>query len=231
MTYKPENTIKQWAEEDRPREKLMMKGVSALTDAELLAILLGSGTRSLTAVDLARNVLKTANNNLNTLAKHQINDLTKIPGIGEAKAITIISAMELGRRRRDQQEEKLPQVGSSKDAYGYIKPYLTDLSVEVFYIILLNRANKIMGNQLISTGGISGTVVDARLIFKYAIEKLASYIILVHNHPSGNLRPSDADIKLTQNLKSAGKFMEIPVLDHLILSNTAYFSFADEGML
>jgi DNA repair protein RadC len=231
MTYKPENTIKQWAEEDRPREKLMMKGVSALTDAELLAILLGSGTRSLTAVDLARNVLKTANNNLNTLAKHQINDLTKIPGIGEAKAITIISAMELGRRRRDQQEEKLPQVGSSKDAYGYIKPYLIDLSVEVFYIILLNRANKIMGNQLISTGGISGTVVDARLIFKYAIEKLASYIILVHNHPSGNLRPSDADIKLTQNLKSAGKFMEIPVLDHLILSNTAYFSFADEGML
>lgn len=224
-------TILNWAEEDRPREKLLQKGKAALTDAELIGILLGSGTVSLTAVDLAKNILKDNNNDLSQLAKLSVKDLLKYKGIGEAKAITIISALELGRRRKEQEPSKRLKISSSEDVFCFMKPDLLDLLHEEFWIILLNKANVIIKKQLISTGGVSGTIADPKIIFKVALDNLASGVILIHNHPSGNLNPSQADIMLTSKIKQAGLFLDIPVLDHIIFTNHGYYSFADEGKL
>jgi DNA repair protein RadC len=224
------SNILSWAEEDRPREKLLLKGKAALSDAELIAILIGSGTRELSAVDLSKLILQSVNNNLNELAKLSINDLIKFKGIGEAKAISIAAALELGRRRKESETLKKPKITSSADVYEAIRPYLMDLQHEQFWVLLLNRANEVIRPQQISIGGVSGTVADPKMIFKAAIEHLASSIILVHNHPSGNLTPSQADKDLTKKVKEGGRTLDIPVLDHLIFSDNGHFSFADEGI-
>ena len=229
--YADTRRILSWAEEDRPREKLLLKGKAALTDAELVAILIGSGTRDLSAVDLSKIILQKASNNLNELAKLSIKDLMKIKGIGEAKAISIIAALELGRRRKESEVVLRARISSSRDAYEQIQPYLLDLPHEEFWLLLLNRANEVIKPVQVSQGGVSGTVADPKIIFKFAIECLASAIILVHNHPSGNLKPSAADKERTRRLYNAGKLLEIPVLDHLIFTDGGYLSFADEGML
>lgn len=224
-------SIKSWAEEDRPREKLQLKGRQNLSDAELLAILLGSGSREETAVDLAKRILNAADNNLNTLGKRSVKELKAHPGVGTAKAISIIAALELGRRRQLSHVRDKPQVRSSRDAFREVAPLLADLPHEEFWILLLNRANRITGREQISQGGISGTVVDAKVVFRKAIEGSASSVILCHNHPSGNLQPSQADIDLTRKLVEAGKALDVLVLDHLIISDAGYFSFADEGLI
>jgi DNA repair protein RadC len=226
-----ERGILSWAEEDRPREKLLLKGRNALTEAELIAILIGSGTRKKSAVDLSKEILASVGNNLNELAKLSVQDLQKFEGIGEAKAISIISALELGRRRKRSEPMKKEKITCSADAYRIMQPYLLDQMVEQFWIILLNRANMVIRPELISEGGVSGTVADPKVIFKRALDKLASAIILVHNHPSGNLTPSQADLQLTRKLKDAGKSLDLPVLDHVIFTDHAYYSFADEGVL
>ncbi len=223
--------IKGWSEEDRPREKMMLKGYQALTNAELIAILLGSGTKKQSAVDVAKNMLKSAGNNLNQLGKFSINQLTENPGVGDAKAITVAAALELGRRRKKADPAEKPKVDSSDKVYEHIYPYFADLSHEQFYLILLDRANKVIGQHNISKGGVSGTVVDPKIIFKTALENLASSIILCHNHPSGNKKPSAEDKNLTQKLKEAGETLDIKVLDHLIFADNGYYSFADEGIL
>jgi len=220
-----------WAEDDRPREKLLLKGRSSLSDAELLAVLLGTGTKALSAVDLAKQILQQAEQNLNNLARLSVKDLTKIKGIGEAKAISIISALELGRRRKESAAPGRPRITNSIDVVEMMKQDLLDLNHEEFWIVILNRANYVLRKNKISSGGISGTVADPKLIFKSALDHGGSSIVLVHNHPSGNLQPSQADITLTKTLKEAGKFLEIPVLDHIIVSDNSYFSFADEGMM
>jgi DNA repair protein RadC len=225
------NRILSWAEEDRPREKLLLKGIATLSDAELIAILLGSGTINLSAVDLAKQIMLDNNQNLHSLAKQSVKDLQKFKGIGEAKAITLVSALELGRRRKISEVEIKPQVKSSEDVYNYIQGDLADLPYEEFWILLLNRANRIEKKIRISTGGVSGTVADPKLIYKYALENLASSIILVHNHPSGNKKPSEADCSLTKKLCEAGQFLETPVLDHVIICNHTWYSFADEGKI
>jgi DNA repair protein RadC len=223
--------IKSWAAEDRPREKLLLKGKAALSDAELIAILLGTGTASLSAVDVAKNILQFVNNDLNELAKLSVKDLMKVKGIGEAKAISIVSALELGRRRKDLLIEERPKISSSTDIYDLLKSDLLDLPYEAFWIVLLNRANRVIKKQQISHGGVAGTVADPKIIFKIALEELASGIILAHNHPSGNLAASQADLDLTKKLKESGKMLDIQVLDHLIFAGTKYLSFADEGLL
>ena len=224
-------TIKSWAEEDRPREKMLQKGKNNLSDAELLAILISSGNREETAVGLAQRILKSTDQNLNQLGKQSISDLMQFKGIGQAKAIIIAAALEIGRRRQLSLIKDRPQMRSSKDAYNLIAPLLQDLQKEEFWILLLNRSNRFIGRVCISTGGVSGTVVDAKVIFKKAVESLASSMILCHNHPSGNLRPSQADIDITRKLKRAGESLDIAVLDHLIIADNGYFSFADEGKL
>lgn len=223
--------IKRWAAADRPREKLTLKGKSALSDAELIAILLGTGTSNLSAVDLAKNILQAVNNDLNELARLTVKDLMKIKGIGEAKAITIISALELGRRRKDFQAEERPKISDSADAFEILKADLLDIPHEAFWIILLNRANRVIKKHQVSQGGVAGTVADPKIIFKIAVEELACAIILAHNHPSGNLIASQADIDLTKKLKESGKLLDIQVLDHIIVAGKKYFSFADEGLL
>jgi DNA repair protein RadC len=227
---KPLN-IKDWSPEDRPREKLLSKGSNALTDAELIAILIGSGTPKLSAVELAKFIMATVDNNLNQLARLSTKDLIKIKGIGEAKAVTIIAAMELGRRRKDIDHEDRLKVSGSKEIFELMKGYFFDLPHEEFWVILLNRANRIIRKQQISQGGVAGTVADPKIIFKAALEELACGIILAHNHPSGNLTASQQDIDLTKKLKEAGKMLEIQVLDHLIFAGAKYYSFADEGAL
>jgi DNA repair protein RadC len=225
------STIKSWAEEDRPREKMCLKGERHLTDAELLAILLGSGSREESAVALAQRILNIANHNLHDLARIGIKELMKFKGVGEVKAITIMAALELGRRRQLSDLREKPQLRSSRDAYDAIAPLLMDLPHEEFWILLLNRANLIIDRQAISSGGVSGTVVDAKMVFKKALEALASSVILCHNHPSGNLKPSQADLDLTKKLRKAGETLDIGVLDHLIISGNSYYSFSDEGVL
>jgi DNA repair protein RadC len=224
-------TIKSWAEEDRPREKLLLKGKAALSDAELIGILLGSGSSSLSAVDLAKLILNEADNNLDRLARLSVQDLMRFRGIGEAKAITIVSALELGRRRKEHTPEKKLKITCSKDIHLLMRPVLMDLSHEEFWVVLLNRSNQVMQKHSISSGGVSGTVADPKMIFKKALDHLSSSIILVHNHPSGNINPSEADRLLTNKLKEAGRFLDIPVLDHIIFTDEKYFSFADEGIL
>lgn len=231
MPYESNRNIRSWAEEDRPREKLMLKGRTVLSDAELIAILIGSGTRELSAVDLAKLILKSVGNNLNELAKLSVKDLSKFKGIGEAKAISIVAALEVGRRRKEQDRPERVRITCSRDVYEEIKPHLLDKQHEEFWILLLNRANEVIRPMQISSGGISGTVADPRLIFKHALDQLASAIILIHNHPSGNLTASQADKELTRKLKEAGRLLDIPVLDHLIFTDRSYLSFADEGML
>lgn len=224
-------SIKHWAEDDRPREKLLIKGRSALSSAELIAILIGSGNKEDSAVDIAKKVLSLTNNNLTELGRLSVADLKKIKGIGEAKAITILAALELGRRRGTEDATDIIKISSSKDLFQFFFPLVSDLPHEAFWMLMLNRSNKIIGYKKISEGGIHATVVDSRIVFKHAIEALASSIIFCHNHPSGNLKPSEADLKLTQTLQKAGELLEIKVLDHIIIANNAYFSFADEMLL
>ncbi len=223
-------SIKDWAEEDRPREKLLLKGKQALSDAELMAILLGSGTVSVSAVELAKQILQMSSNNLNELAKCSVKDLQKFKGIGEAKAITIVSALELGRRRKESEPIKRDKISGSSDVYEIMKPHLLDLHHEEFWILLLNRANGVIKKEKISTGGVAGTVADPKIIFKRALEETASGIILVHNHPSGNLKPSQADIDLTKKLREGAKLLDMQVLDHLIFTDNGYYSFGDMGI-
>jgi DNA repair protein RadC len=231
MTETTPLNIKSWAEEDRPREKLMLKGKAALSDAELLAILIGSGTVSVSAVELSKQILASVQHNLHELAKLSMKDLEKFKGIGEAKAITIMSALELGRRRKEADFEKRNQITCAKDAYLLLQAELMDLPYEEFWILLLNKANQVIKKVQISRGGIAGTVADVRLIMKSGIEHLASSMILVHNHPSGNLKPSQEDLLLTKKVKQAGELMDITVLDHLIFTDKGFFSFADNEML
>ena len=223
--------IKDWALEDRPREKLLTKGISSLSDAELIAILIGSGNKEVTAVELSMKILNSVNNNLNNLGKLTVEELKANKGIGEAKAISIVAALELGRRRKLADIVNKKKITGSKDVFEIFHPLLADLPHEEFWILLLNRSNRIIDKSKSSQGGISGTVIDVRMILKYAIEKLASAIILCHNHPSGNLKPSDADIKITNKLKDASKFMDIKMLDHIVIGDNSYYSFSDEGMI
>jgi DNA repair protein RadC len=223
--------IKNWSAEDRPREKLLLKGTSALSDAELIAILIGTGTTTLTAVELGKLVLQSAGNSLHELAGLSAKDLMKIKGIGEAKAVTIVAALELGRRRKESDPDEKPKIITSRDAFELIKADLLDIPHEAFFILILNRANRVVRKHQISQGGVAGTVADPKIIFKLALDVLGSSIILAHNHPSGNLTASQADVDLTKKLKEAGKLLEIQVLDHLIVAGQKYFSFADEGMI
>ncbi|MGB0882753.1 MAG: RadC family protein [Vicingaceae bacterium] len=229
--YNQNLTIKTWAEADRPREKLALKGKNTLSDAELIAILIGSGNKKDSAVELSKKILVSINNDLNKLGKLTIKDLTQFNGIGEAKAISIIAALELGRRRKDTEVEKRPVIASSKDAYNVIAAVLSDLPHEEFWVIYLNRKNEVLKKEIISKGGVTGTIADSKIIFKSAIEQLASAIVLCHNHPSGSLKPSPADISLTKKIKETGTLLDTPVLDHLIIGEKAYFSFADENLM
>ncbi len=223
--------IKRWSPEDRPREKMLLKGTGALSDAELIAILIGSGSRNLSALDLSKRILEGVNNQLNELARVSAQDLTKVKGIGPAKAIAIVAALELGRRRKESEIHEKPKIGSSQEAYAVICSDVMDLQHEEFWVLLLNRANRLIRKQRVSEGGVSGTVADPKLIFKCALDHLASGIIVAHNHPSGNRTASQSDIDLTKKLREAGKFLEIQLLDHLIICGPKYFSFADEGMM
>ncbi len=227
----PNFTIKQWAEEDKPREKLLLKGKSALSDAELIAILIGSGTTTMSAVDLSKLILSEVGNSLHELARLQVKDLQKFKGIGEAKAITIVSALELGRRRGLLEKPIKVKISTSEGAYQHMRPFLLDLDHEEFWIILLDRANQVIRTESISSGGVAGTYVDSRIIFKAALAHLASSVILVHNHPSGQLKPSQQDIQLTKKLAEAGRTLDIPIIDHLIFTDHSFFSFADESMI
>jgi DNA repair protein RadC len=224
-------TIKSWAEEDRPREKLMLKGKHVLSDAELIAILINSGNADETAVELSKRILSGLENNLNELGKQGVHELKKFKGIGEAKAITIVAAMELGRRRKPEDKIKREQIVTSKDAVDIFQPMLGDISHEEFWVLFLNRANMVTGKHAVSSGGMTGTVVDPKMVFKAALEAKAVGIILCHNHPSGNVKPSQQDIDLTRKLVAAGKLMEISVLDHVIVAQSGYYSFADEGVM
>ncbi|MVO07831.1 DNA repair protein RadC [Flavobacterium sp. TP390] len=223
--------INQWAEDDRPREKFLLKGKAALSDSELLAILIGSGTRNESAVQLCQRILASSNHNLTILSKLSIAQLMQFKGIGEAKAITIAAALELGRRRRVEEAVVLEKITSSKDVFELMQPIIGELAHEEFWVIYLNNANKIIYKSQISKGGITGTLVDSRVIFKIAFEYNATALILLHNHPSGKLQASQADITLTKNLQQASKSLEIQILDHIIITENHYFSFADEGIL
>ena len=223
--------ISSLAEEDRPREKLLLKGKASLSEAELIAILIGSGTKSLSAVDLSKHILASVNNDLAQLARLSVHELQRFKGIGEAKAISIVSALELGRRRKLAEPQKRAKISSSRDVYELMKPELSDASVEYFYVIMLNSANQVIRKQVISQGGSTATIADPKVIFKHALDHMANSIILVHNHPSGNKKPSAPDIRLTKKLVEAGKNLELSVLDHVIFTDVGYFSFADESMI
>jgi len=223
--------IKDWSAQDQPREKLLAQGRKALSDAELIAILIGSGTRNESAVELSKKILASVNNDLVALARLEVPDLTQFKGIGNAKAISIVAALELGRRRKGTDKNVKLKITSSNDAYVVLLPKMQDLSTEEFWVLMLNRQNEIIDLKQISSGGVAGTVVDPKVIFKQALQALASGIILSHNHPSGNLKPSKADLAITKKLKAAGETLEINVLDHLIISEQGYYSSADEGIM
>ena len=223
-------SIKNWAEDDKPREKLMLKGKSALSDAELLAILIGSGSRNESAVELSKKILASVDNNLNAIGKLTLKQLMEFKGIGEAKAITIIAALEIGRRRREEDAVTLKKISSSKSVFELMQPIIGELPHEEFWILYLNNSNKVIYKAQLSKGGITGTVVDIRLVFKMALEHNATSIILTHNHPSGKLLASDADIQITKKLKLAGQQLDITILDHIIITENGFYSFQDEGI-
>ena len=224
-------SIKNWAEGDRPREKLLQKGKMSLSDAELIAILIGSGSREESAVQLSKRILAASENKLNELGKLSVQQLTKFKGIGEAKAITIVAAMELGRRRRGEEAVRRKQITSADAVFEVMQPIIGDLGHEEFWILYLNNSNKILQKLQLSKGGITGTLVDVRLTLKKALELGAVALILAHNHPSGTLKPSMADKNITQKLKTASESLDIKVLDHIIVTEMSYFSFADEAIL
>jgi len=224
-------TLKAWAEEDRPREKLLTHGRHTLSDAELLAILFGSGSRHTSAVELARMVLSNCSNDLQQLARRTASELMQFHGIGTAKAVTLIAALELGRRKSAALPSVSVKINGSETAAKLLQETLGDLQHEEFWVLFLNRANQLIGKEQISKGGMTGTVADPKIIFQHALQQKATGIILSHNHPSGNLKPSDADIRLTKNIVDAGRLLEISVLDHLIITQKGYYSFADEGKI
>jgi len=230
MSETPFFPITNWSEDDKPREKLMLKGKSVVSDAELIAILIGSGSRHESAVDLSKRILASVDNNLNVLGKLSIAQLINFKGIGEAKAISIIAAMELGRRRRSEDAIQLTKITSSKVVFEVMQPIIGELPHEEFWVLFLNNSNKILFKSQLSKGGMTGTIVDVRIVFKIAFEQNAAAIILTHNHPSGKLKASDADIQITKKIKIAGQQLDIPVLDHIIISETGYYSFLDEGI-
>jgi DNA repair protein RadC len=230
VNYDTKIGIKSWAEEDRPREKLSAQGRRSLTDAELIAILIGSGSRNETAVELSKRILHHYDNDLNKLGKASINELSNFKGIGEAKAISIIAALEIGRRRNDFETKTPETIASSKDAYNIMRRHLVDLNHEEFWILLVGRSQKVLGKELVSKGGLSATVVDAKVIFSMALQHQATGLIMIHNHPSGSLKPSQEDIYLTKKLAEAGRMLDIKVLDHLIITDKGFFSFADASM-
>jgi len=223
-------SIKQWAEDDKPREKLMLKGKGALSDAELVAILIGSGSRNESAVSLSKRILASVENNLNALGKLSLKQLMEFKGIGEAKAVTIAAALELGRRRRTEETVELHKITSSKAVFELMQPLIGELPHEEFWVLYLNNSNKVIYKAQLSKGGITGTVVDIRLIFKTALEHNATSVILSHNHPSGKLQASEADKDITKKLKLAGESLDIKILDHVIITELGYFSFQDEGI-
>ncbi len=228
--YKSRLPIKQWADADRPIEKLLAKGERHLSDAELLAILIGSGSQDENVLDLSKRILNAVENNLDALGKLSLNDFMKFKGIGKVKATAISAALEIGRRRQQSDLSEKPKIYSSSSVYKIMSPLLQDLNHEQFWVLFLNRANRVIKKIQVSQGGVAGTVVDAKIIFKYALEHLACSLILCHNHPSGNLNPSQADINITKKLKKAGTVLDIEVLDHLIIAGKAYYSFCDEGI-
>ena len=224
-------SIKSLAEDDRPREKFLLKGKSAVSDSELLAIIMGSGNRTESAVELARRILNSVDNNWHRLAQLSIKDLTKFKGVGEAKAISIATALEIGNRKSQQEVLERQQISSSRDAYDVLQPYLSDLSTEEFWVIFLNHQNKILYKACLFRGGIASSVADVRVIFKSALEHFSTGIIVSHNHPAGSLKPSQQDIDITKKIKDAGKLLDIELLDHLIIAQNKYFSFRDEDLL
>ncbi len=221
--------IRNWSEDDKPREKLMLKGKDALSDAELMAILIGSGNRNESAVALSQRILASAGN-LNSLGKMSISQLMQFKGIGEAKVITIIAALELGKRQRAEDTLKLKKITSSKAVFEIMQPIIGELPHEEFWVLFLNNSNKVISKSQLSKGGITGTVVDIRLVFKLALENGATSLILCHNHPSGNLNPSDADKQITNKIKIGGEIIDVKILDHIIITETKYYSFVDEGI-
>ncbi len=223
--------IPKWAVDDRPREKLLKRGIRSMTNAELIAILFRSGNRETSAVQLAQNILKTSENKLSKLSKLSAQELMTNKGVGEAKALSLIAAMELGRRRRAERQEERTAITSSQSAFDVLHALIGDADYEEFWILVLNRKNEVIRKEQVSDGGMSQTVVDSKRVFKKALEYRASSIIIAHNHPSGNLKPSQEDIILTKKLVAAGKLLDIPVVDHLIVTDGGYFSFADKGML
>ena len=232
MLEKPTSlSIKNWSDDDKPREKLMQKGKSVLSDAELIAILIGSGSRNESAVELSKRILASVSHNLNELGTLSIQQLMKFKGIGVAKAVTIAAALEMGRRRRGEEAQNITKITSSKSVFELLQPIIGELQHEEFWIVYLNNSNKILQRAQLSKGGITGTLVDVRLVMKQALELGAVGLILAHNHPSGTLKPSVADQQITQKLKKAAAVLDIKVLDHLIITQKEYYSFADEGIL
>lgn len=229
--YMEQQGIKFWAEDDRPREKLILKGKASLSDAELLAIIICSGTRKKSAVELSREILSSYGNNLHDFSKVQLKELIKFNGIGEAKAVNILAALELGRRRQGALNPVRTKVNNSEMVYNHLKPYLGDLHHEEFFVIYLNFANEIIQTVQVSKGGMTSTIADGKIIFRYALECQASAFILSHNHPSGNKNPSQSDLKLTKSLREFGKCIDLQLLDHVIFTDNGYLSFADEGLL
>lgn len=221
--------ITDWSEDDRPREKLMLKGKDALSDAELIAILIGSGSRNESAVDLSKRILVSAGN-INSLGKMSVAQLMDFKGIGEAKAVSIVAALELGRRQRTEDAAKFRKITSSKAVFEIMQPIIGELAHEEFWVLFLNNSNLVISKSQLSKGGITGTIVDVRLVFKMALETGATALILCHNHPSGDLKPSAADKQITKKLKQAGESLDVKVLDHLIITETKYYSFVDEGI-
>lgn len=224
-------SIKHWSDDDKPREKLVRKGKSALSDAELVAILIGSGSKNESAVELSKRILASVNNNLNELGKLSIKQLMQFKGIGEAKAVTIAAALEMGRRRRGEEVHRIAKINSSNDAFELLLPQMGDLEHEEFWIVYLNNANKVLLTSQLSKGGLTGTLVDLRIIMKQALEVGAVGLILAHNHPSGTLKPSKADQEVTQKIQKAASALDIKVLDHLIITQQDYYSFADHHIL
>lgn len=231
ITMNTNRTIKMWAEDDRPREKMLLKGRHALSDAELIAILLGSGTAARSALEVAQDILHKAKNNLHAMGQMTVHDFKTFKGVGDARAITLCAAIELGRRRQVVSSKQKIKITSSTSAFDILRVDLADLLHEEFYVLYLNRGNYVIEKKQLSKGGIAGTVADGKIIFKTALELNASGIILAHNHPSGNKQPSEQDKRLTKQLKDFGKLVEIEVLDHLIITSDTYYSFADEGIL